>query len=184
MLLKIKLVVPLSIPATLDTWFAPRSLESIFTIGVPAHTADSNRSLVLFFIAASISSWPCSKITALFAVITCLPALRAIKISSRAVSTPPISSTRTSISSSVTAKISLTIFTWPGLHLGLSLRAPIQINSHSEYNSLPLVSCSYKPVATLPHPHIPIFNLAIINLVSLAVPWEVNSLEEDLQRMK
>ncbi len=32
--------------------------------------------------------------------------------------------------------------------------------------------------------HIPIFNLAIINLVSLAVPWEVNSLEEDLQRMK
>ena len=173
--------MPFSIPATLDILFAPRSLEIIFTIGVPAQTADSNNSFTLFFIAAPMSSSPCSKITALFAVITCLPAFSAFKISSRAVSTPPISSTRTSISSSFTAKISLTIFVLPGLHLGLSLRAPMHTNSHPEYKSLLLASCSYKPVATLPHPHIPIFNLVIINLIFLEGLSAANNLEVGLQ---
>ena len=99
--------------------------------GVPAQTADSNNSSTLFFFAKLISSSPCSKITALFAVTTCLPELRARVIKSLAVSTPPINSTRTSISSSTTSKISLKIFVEPGLHFGLSRRAPIQHISQS-----------------------------------------------------
>ena len=99
--------------------------------GVPAQTADSNNSSTLFFIAVLISSSPCSNITALLAVTTCLPALSARSIKSLAVSTPPINSTSTSISSSTTSKISLRIFVEPGLHLGLSRRAPMQHISQS-----------------------------------------------------
>ena len=113
-------------PATLEILFAVKSFESILMAGVPAHTADSNNSFTLFFFAKLISSSPCSKITALFAVTTCLPEFRAAVIKSFAVSTPPINSTRTSMSSSTTLKISLKIFAEPGLHFGLSRRAPIQ----------------------------------------------------------
>ena len=45
MLLRIKFVVPLSMPATLETLFAPKSFESILMAGVPAQTADSNNNL-------------------------------------------------------------------------------------------------------------------------------------------
>ena len=160
-----KFVVPLSIPATFDILLALKSFDSILIVGVPAQTADSNNNFTLFFLASFMSSSPCSKITALFAVTTCFPELRASNIKSLAVSTPPINSTRTSTSSFTTSNISLKIFTEPGLHRGLSRRAPIHDISQSEYSSLPFISCSYKPVATLPQPQIPIFNLAIINLI-------------------
>ena len=107
MLLNMKFVVPLSMPATLEILFAVKSFESILIVGVPAQTADSNNSSTSFFFAKLINSSPCSKITALFAVITCLPEFRAAVINSFAVSTPPINSTRTSMSSSTTLKISL-----------------------------------------------------------------------------
>ena len=127
-----KFVVPLSMPATLEILFAVKSFESILIVGVPAQTADSNNSSTLFFFAKLINSSPCSKITALFAVTTCLPDLSACAIKSLAVSTPPINSTTTSISSCNTSKISLKIFVEPGLHFGLSRRAPIQHISQSE----------------------------------------------------
>lgn len=130
-MLNIKLVVPFSIPATLEILFATKSFESNLMAGVPAQTADSNNSSTLFFFAKLISSSPCSKITALFAVTTCLPEQSARVIKSLAVSTPPINSTRTSISSSTTSKISLKIFVEPGLQFGLSRRAPMQHISQS-----------------------------------------------------
>ena len=61
--------------------------------------------------------------------------------------------------------MSLRIFVDSGLHLGLSRLAPMHDISQSEYISFPLDSCSYKPVATLPQPQIPIFNLVIVNLI-------------------
>ena len=101
--------------------------------------------------------------TALLAVTTCFLLLIAFRISSRATSTPPISSTITSTSQSTTSNMSLNIFVFPGLHLGLSLLAPMTLTSkeHPEFNliasELSLRALNI-PVATLPHPHIPIFN--------------------------
>jgi hypothetical protein len=63
--------------------------------------------------------------TALLAVTTCFLLVIALIINSLATSTPPISSTTTSISCFITSKISLSILVLPGLHFGLSLLAPI-----------------------------------------------------------
>ena len=71
--------------------------------------------------------------TALFAVTTCFLFLIAFKINSLATSTPPMSSTTTSISLSGTSKMSLTISIFPGLHFGLSLLAPITEISISSF---------------------------------------------------
>ena len=63
----------------------------------------------------------------------------------------------------VTSNISLTISVFPGLHFGLSLLAPITLIS-KEHPELFLITSALSfnalniPVATLPHPHMPIFN--------------------------
>ena len=65
-------------------------------------------------------------------------------------------------------KISLSIITLPGSHLGLSRLAPIAIISISRlllfFISTELVCRVLKrPVATFPQPHIPTLNLFIFN---------------------
>ena len=70
-----------------------------FTAGIPPATAASNFKETLFFSASSASSCPCFANSALFAVITCFPDLSAVSIASLAgFPSPPISSTKTSIS--------------------------------------------------------------------------------------
>ena len=88
-------------------------------------------------------------------------------INSLATSTPPISSTRTSISCLVTSNISLSIGVLPGSHCGLSLLAPmtLTVNLVPAFNAIISAffsSALNNPVATLHHTQITTFNFYII----------------------
>ena len=69
----------------------------VLITGMPPATAASNITYTPAALAALNISSPNREITALFAVTTCLPFLIASRISDRAGSNPPISSTMISI---------------------------------------------------------------------------------------
>ena len=129
-------------------------------IGIPPATAASNATLTPFSAAAAKISLPCSAISALLAVTTCLPLAIAFNTSSLATVVPPMSSTRTStLGSSATAKISVLTLT-PGM--SAPRRAPIcsitiSQPARAEISALLRVNTSKVPLPTVPKPHIATF---------------------------
>ena len=98
MSVRIKLPVPLMIPATDSTLFALSPCSRALMIGIPPATEASKRNRTFFLFASLMSSFPWFPISALLAVIICLPLLIAFSTSSLASPKPPISSRTTSIS--------------------------------------------------------------------------------------
>src|SRR6476659_1589385 len=88
-----KLVVPLTIPKTLEISVAPKLSCITRTIGSTPATAASKRICTPASRATSKSSSPCRASSCLLAVTTGLPARSAARTCSRAGSVPPISST-------------------------------------------------------------------------------------------
>ena len=99
-LVRIKFVVPFTIPITSVTWLASRLFFNGLMIGIPPATAASNRKSFCAALAVSRISFPWTAIRSLFAETTCLPAFNAERIYSFAGLIPPISSITISISGS------------------------------------------------------------------------------------
>ena len=97
-----KLVVPLTMPRTRSMRLPARSDASGPRTGIPPPTAASNRSAAPVRRAIASSSGPWWAMTCLLAVTTALPIDSAAAIRVCAGSSPPISSTMTSMSSSAT----------------------------------------------------------------------------------
>jgi len=93
-------VVPFMMPCTLSIRFAFNPSRSDRRIGMPPPTLASNATSTPRFAAAPKISLPYSESSALFAVTTCLPASIDSRISLRANSYPPTSSTTMSTESS------------------------------------------------------------------------------------
>ena len=93
MAVRMKLVVPLTMPRTRETVLTARSAASGERIGIPPATAASKRSAPPVRRAIASSSGPWWAMTCLLAVTTCLPAPRAAAMSVWAGSSPPITST-------------------------------------------------------------------------------------------
>ena len=90
---RMKLVVPLMMPAIHSMRLAVSPSRSALMIGMPPATAASKATMTPFSRAAAKISLPCTASSALLAVTTCLPAPIASSTSSRAMPVPPISST-------------------------------------------------------------------------------------------
>ena len=99
-----KLVVPLTIPKTLEISVAPKLSWITRTIGITPATAASKRICTPASRATSKSSSPCWASSCLLAVTTGLPARSAASTCSRAGSVPPISSTIRSEPASTSSK--------------------------------------------------------------------------------
>ncbi|MNC89317.1 hypothetical protein D3C83_52310 [compost metagenome] len=95
---RMKLLVPLMIPAIHSMRFAVSPSRSDLMMGMPPPTAPSNATITSRFCAAAKISFPCCASKALLAVTTCLPAAMALRMSSFATVVPPISSTTISMS--------------------------------------------------------------------------------------
>ena len=106
---RIKLVVPLMIPAIHSIRFAVSPSRSALMIGMPPATAASKATMTPFSRAAAKISLPCTASSALFAVTTCLPAAIASMTNVRAMPYPPINSTTMSIAGfAITSRASAT----------------------------------------------------------------------------
>ena len=99
---RMKFVVPFTIPMTSVIWFPARHCFNGRIIGIPPATAASNRKSTLCSCAVSRSSFPATATKSLFAVTTCLPASKAWVMYSFAGDKPPISSITKSICGSLT----------------------------------------------------------------------------------
>ena len=105
---KMKLVVPLIIPATHSMRLAVKPSRIALMIGIPPATAASNATITPLAEAAAKISVPCLASKALLAVTTCLPWAIASSTNSRARVSPPINSTTISMEGSrTTAKESV-----------------------------------------------------------------------------
>ncbi|SKY08291.1 Uncharacterised protein [Mycobacteroides abscessus subsp. abscessus] len=96
-------MVPLTIPATRSTVSPARDCISGRTTGIAPATAASKYRSTLASAAAVASSPVYSASSALLAVTTDLPDCSAVRITSRAGSIPPMSSTTMSTSSRATS---------------------------------------------------------------------------------
>ena len=111
---KMKLVVPLMIPAIHSIRLALKPSRKALIIGMPPATAASNATITPLAWAALKISLPWTAIKALLAVTTCLPAAIASSTRSLAIPYPPINSTTISISGFwITLRASSTTSAWP-----------------------------------------------------------------------
>ena len=99
---RMKLHVPLMMPAIHSMRFAAKPSRSALIVGMQPATAASKATITFCCRAAAKISFPCSASSALFAVTTCLPRTIAARIASLATVVPPITSTTMSISGLVT----------------------------------------------------------------------------------
>ena len=113
MRVRMKLVVPLTMPMTRLMRSPASDSRSGRMRGMAPHTAASNSRSTPDFTAASNSSAPWVASSSLLAVTTGLPASRAVRIRVRAGSMPPMTSTTRSMSGSATTPAASSVST-PG----------------------------------------------------------------------
>ena len=100
--MRIKLVVPLRIPAKRTISSAAMPVNSVRITGIPPQTDAPKRKHTLFFSAAANSSSAFSATSCLLEVTTLLPAFMHFMQNVKAGSVPPMVSTTTPISGSFT----------------------------------------------------------------------------------
>ena len=94
--------MPLIMPASQSMRLAANPSRKALIMGTPPATADSNATTTWLFSAASSKSLPCTAISALLAVMTCLPFSMAVFSKDSAGSSPPMTSQTMSMSGSLT----------------------------------------------------------------------------------
>src|SRR4051812_33723221 len=132
MRVRMKLVVPLTIPITRVMCSPARDSRSGRRIGTPPATAASKSRSTPATSAAAYSSAPWLASSSLLPVTTGLPLFSAVRMSSRAGSMPPISSTTTSTSGSSTTDAASSVRTPSGSSTGrsrLRLRTATRVTS-------------------------------------------------------
>ena len=166
-------MVPLTIPITREMRSPASDSRSGRMIGMPPATAASKSRSTPLRSAASNSSAPCLASSSLLPVITGLPAFSAVRMRSRAGSTPPISSTTRSISGSSTIDLASSVSRSGGRLIGRGLvRSRTAMRATSRWSPVraAMVACwapisSTRGAPTLPHPSTPTLTWFTVHMV-------------------
>src|SRR5688572_11800 len=174
---RMKLEVPLMMPAIHSMRLADRPSRSALMIGTPPATAASNATITPCFCAAAKIWLPWVASSALFAVTTCLPWRIASSTSSFAIVVPPISSTTISTSlprttwnaSSMTRAFFPTIFLAWATALSATTVMRIARPARRWISSALRLSTSQVPPPTVPMPSRP----TLMGFISLQSEMQV-----------
>src|SRR3569623_215952 len=182
---RIKLPVPLMMPASHSMRLPARSSGIVLMTGMPPATAASKATITPCCCASAKITYPYFAISALLAVTTCLPLAMARRTRSSAVVVPPINSTTTSTSGSSTTANGSSVSVMPAVS---QLRVRLRSRAAARVMTMPRparrsISWALRfstftvPPPTVPRPTSPTFTgFNCIILVGANARWLAASL--------